>query len=124
MRVVAQDMTVVAGTRLGLVGVARQVFLTRRRARHERPFQAGWKTRATASAQGGVLDRFNNFLGRDFVPENLFPGAPAADLSVGCQRPALVLVKMGEDDVVFSHSQSLQLVENLVDFLGGQVFVV
>src|SRR5690625_6406818 len=95
MRVVAQDITVVAGARLGLVGVARQVFLTRRRARHERPFQAGWKTRATASAQGGVLDRFNNFLGRDFVPENLFPGAPAADLSVRSEEHTSELQSRG-----------------------------
>ena len=56
VRVVAQDVAVVAGAGLALVGVAHQVLLHRRVARHEAPLDAGRKARAAAAAQARGLD--------------------------------------------------------------------
>ena len=55
VRVVAQDVAVVAGAGLALVGIADDVFLARRVARHEAPLHAGRKARAAAAAQAGGL---------------------------------------------------------------------
>ena len=55
MRVVAQDVAIVAGARLALVRVAHEVLLDRRVARHEAPLRAGGKRRAAAAAQAGGL---------------------------------------------------------------------
>src|SRR5690606_7572804 len=55
-RVVQQDVAVLAGARLALVGVAHEVLLARELARHEAPLQAAGEARAAAPAQGRFLD--------------------------------------------------------------------
>src|SRR3972149_3800549 len=52
VRVVAQQVPVLAGARLALVRIAHQVFRARKLARHERPLEPGRETRAAAPAQG------------------------------------------------------------------------
>ena len=62
MRVETQDVAVLAGPRLSLVGVAHQVLLTRELARHEAPLQPGGKTSAPPTAQAGLLDGGNHLI--------------------------------------------------------------
>ena len=64
VRVVAQDVAVLEGTRLTLVGVADKVLLTRELPRHEAPFQAGGKARAAPAPQSGGLHFGDDLLGR------------------------------------------------------------
>ena len=64
VRVVAQDVAVLEGARLALVRVADEVLLARELPRHETPFQAGGKARATPAPQSGGLHFGDDFLGR------------------------------------------------------------
>ncbi len=73
VRVVAQDVPVMAGAGLGLVGIADDVFLRRRAARHEAPFHAGRKGRAAASAQARGLDLVDDLLARSLLAAGSFP---------------------------------------------------
>src|SRR5208282_355573 len=50
MRVVAQDIAILEGAGLTLVGIADKIFLAGVILRHETPLEASWKTCATASA--------------------------------------------------------------------------
>jgi len=56
VRVVAQDVAVVTGAGLALVGVANQVLLHRRRARHEAHLHTRRKACAAAAADPSLLD--------------------------------------------------------------------
>ncbi len=51
VRVITQDIAILERARLALVGIAHDVFLSRRVARHERPLQARRETRAATAAQ-------------------------------------------------------------------------
>ena len=64
VRVVAQDVAIVAGAGLALVRVAHQVLLHRRVARHEAPLHAGGEARAAAAAQAGSLHGIDDLLAR------------------------------------------------------------
>ncbi len=55
VRVVQEDQVILAGAGLGLVAVDQDVFGLGRLLGDERPFQAGWKARAAASAQAAFL---------------------------------------------------------------------
>src|SRR5262249_38211648 len=56
VRVVAQEVPVLARARLALVRIAYHVFRARELARHERPLQAGGEAGATAAAQRRLLE--------------------------------------------------------------------
>jgi hypothetical protein len=66
MRVVADDVAVLEGTRLAFVGIADEVFLARELARHEAPLQAGRETGAAAAAQARGLQVGDDLFRRDF----------------------------------------------------------
>ena len=100
MRVVAQDVAVLAGARLGFVGVAQDVLLARPLG-HEAPLQAGRKTRAATAAQAGLLDHLDHLFRRDLLFEDLPPGLVAAGFQIVFVRPRLIEVQRGVDDVVF-----------------------
>ena len=51
MRIEAQDVAVLEGARFAFIGVAHQIFVARKIARHERPFQAGREACAATTAQ-------------------------------------------------------------------------
>src|SRR6185437_4505911 len=87
VRVVAQDVAVVAGAGLALVGVADQVFLHRRVAGHEAPFGARGEAGATPTAQAGGLDGIDDLLARRLLSEDFLPHFVTADLAVGGQLP-------------------------------------
>src|SRR5690606_12756255 len=82
VRVVAQDVAVLAGARLGLVRVAQDVLLARRIARHEAPLQAGREAGAATAAQARLLDHLDDLLRRDLLGEDLAPGGVTAGLEV------------------------------------------
>ena len=87
---------VLAGARLGLVGVDDEVLRLRVVLRDEAPLHAGREARAATAAQAGVLDRVDDRVGRH--PERLVERAVAAVRLVGRERPgALGVPVVGED---------------------------
>src|SRR5690606_6881868 len=87
MRVVTQDVAVVAGAGLALVGVAHHVFLAGGVARHEAPLHAGRKARAAAAAQTRGLHFLDDLLGRDLLAQDALPGLVPVDLAVAGKLP-------------------------------------
>jgi hypothetical protein len=100
MRIVAHDLPVLAGTRLGFVGIDDQVMwpCRIRGLRHERPFEAGRETGAAAPAQARGLH-----LGNDpilaFVDEALGI-VPGAAFARAFEAPVAEAVEIGEDAVL------------------------
>src|SRR5580765_3185384 len=101
MRVVAQDVAVLAGPGLALVGVAHQVLGAGKLARHEAPLEPGRKPGAAPPAQTRLLDLGDDVLGRDLLGENLLQGRVASAFHVVGEAP-VVAVQPLEDDCVRS----------------------
>jgi len=80
MRVVAQDVPVLAGAWLALVGIADDIFVPGVIFRHEAPLQPGREARTAASAQCRQLDFGNNRIGRHFFGQHLAQCLVTADL--------------------------------------------
>ena len=99
MRVVAQDVAVLAGARLGFVRVAEDVLLHVALG-HEGPLQAGREARATAAAQARGLDHLDDLLRRDLLFEDLAQGGVATGLQVAFVRPRGVVMQGGVDHLV------------------------
>jgi hypothetical protein len=96
VRVVAQDIAVMAGAGLGLVRIAHGIFLDRRRARHETPFQAGGKRRAAAAAQPRRLDLVDHLFARRLLAQDFLPCLIAAELAIAVERPRLLVLQRFE----------------------------
>ena len=64
VRVVGEDVAVLAGAGLAFVGIADQVLRAGVVLRHEAPLQAGGKARAAAAAQARGLDLGDHLVGR------------------------------------------------------------
>jgi hypothetical protein len=112
VRVVHEDVAVLAGTRLAFVGVADEVLLTRELARHEAPLQARGETSAAATAQSRILDGRDHLVlghpdgtglgvrGRTVHAQHLAQGLVATARLVVLERPVAavqVLVNLGVD---------------------------
>ena len=104
VRVVAQDVAVVAGAGLALVGVADEVLLHRRRARHEAHLHAGREARAAAAADAGLLHLVDDRVARELAAQHFLPDVVAADLAVVLERVRLVaeLQRLEADEVELS----------------------
>src|SRR6056297_227459 len=115
MGVVAQYLPVVAGTRFALVGVADDVFLHRRAARHEAPLQAGGEARAAAALQPRLLDLLDHRLRRHLALQDALPPLVAAHVAVGLQAPGLVLPERGVADqiLVGAHQSSASSISSM-----------
>src|SRR6056297_3832839 len=100
MGVVAQDLPVVTGARLALVGVADDVFLHRRAARHEAPLQPGGEARAATAFQPRLLHLLDDGLGSEFALEDALPRLVAAHLAIGLEAPGFVRPQGGVADQV------------------------
>src|SRR5882672_2249798 len=87
VRVVAQDVAVVAGAGLALVRIADDVLVARSITRHEAPLHAGRKARAAPAAQAGGLHRVHHLHARRLLPQDLLPRVVTADRPVGGKRP-------------------------------------
>jgi hypothetical protein len=122
VRVVAQDVAVLAGARLALVGVAQDVLLPGRGARHEAPLDPGREARATTTAQHRRLELVDDLFRGQLTLEDLLPARVATDRTVVLQRVRLVEVTGAETDFV-GHAL-LQALEQLVELLRRQVLDV
>jgi hypothetical protein len=70
VRVVAQDVAVLEGSRLALIRIAHHVLVAGKRARHETPLETGRETGTTAAAQNRFLDFVDDITLRHFLFEN------------------------------------------------------
>ena len=87
MWVVEQDLAIMARTGLTLVGVADQVLLHRRFARHERELEPRRETGAAAAAQSRGFDLLDDRLALPLAFQHLVPGFVTAELEIILERP-------------------------------------
>jgi len=109
VRIVADDLAVLAGARLGFVGVDDQEIGAPlgRLLGHEAPFHAGREARAAAPAQAGLLHDVDD---RVLAERHQRPGVvPIAALLGRLQTPVLETVEIGEDPVLVLKHRTLQL---------------
>src|SRR5579872_5187000 len=109
MRVVTEDVAVVTGAGLGLVGITDHVLLAGLvpRWQHEAPLNTGRESRAAAAAKPRGLEIIDDLLRRRFVLKDLLPGAVTADLAVAVERPAALQRERFEDDAVLNSGHRL-----------------
>ena len=100
MRVEAQNVAVVAGTRLTLIRVADGILLHGRILGHEAPLQARRKARAPAAAQPRRLDLVDDLRRGNLAGENFLPGLVATLRPVSRQGPGLGLAEGVETNLV------------------------
>jgi hypothetical protein len=87
VRVVGQDVAVLAGARFAFVAVAHQVLGTREGAWHEAPLQAGREPRAAAPAQRAELDLGDHLVGcHAFVAGHAVLGQDLAQRRIAATR--------------------------------------
>lgn len=99
MRVVPQDLTVLARARLRLVSVNDQVLWPSvGNLRHEGVLQARWETSATSASQARVLDLLNDPVLAHL--NDVLGLVPVAALHGRLDPGILVLVHVGEDAVL------------------------
>src|SRR5690606_34634014 len=105
VRVVAEDVPIVARARLALVGVADEVFLPGRIRRHERELEPRREARAAAAAQPRRLDLLDDLRAVELAVQHALPGLVAADLVVVLERPGFLveLERRKADEVLFPH---------------------
>ena len=89
VRVVAQDVAIVAGSGFALVGVAYQVAGLLAVPGHEAPFQSGGKPGSATAAQPGCLDRFQDLRRVQLACQDLAPDTVAAAALVRLKPPGL-----------------------------------
>ncbi len=94
VRVVADDVPVLAGARLALIGIDAKVGRTVALLGHERPFQAGRETGAAAPAQPGFLDLLDDPIAP--FEDQLLGAVPIAALLGARKPPIIAAVKVGE----------------------------
>ena len=142
VRVVAQDVAILAGARLGLIRVAQDVLLAVVLG-HEAPLQAGREARAATATQAGRLDHVDDVGWRDLLFQDLAQRAVTTGLQVVLVRPRLVEMQRGVDDMVLDRCGtdravafrivrmirhlspvSLQPIEQRVDFRRIELLVV
>src|SRR3546814_10821176 len=70
VRVVTQDVAILGGPRLGLVGVAEDALLHAAVLGHEAPLQAGREACTAATAQAGLLDHLDHVGRRDLLGQD------------------------------------------------------
>jgi hypothetical protein len=107
MRVVAQDIAVLARARLALIGVADHVLRARELARHERPLEAGGEPGAAAPAQRGLLQLRDEILGLYLFTQYFSERSIALALLVIGETPVLAIDALHQDRVgtVIQHTR-------------------
>ena len=89
MRVIANDVAILEGTRFAFVGIADQVFLSRELARHEAPLQAGRKTCTATPTQRRRFQFGDDLFRRNFLVQNALQRFVTTALDVIGQMPIL-----------------------------------
>ena len=108
MRVVAQDIAILAGARLGLVGINDQIVRAPVRLfGHERPLEPCREAGAAAAAQAGRL----HFVDDAIAPlgENVFCAIPTAARAGAFEAPVMEAVEIGKDAILVCEHQALEL---------------
>ncbi len=100
VRVVAQNVAVLEGSRLAFVGVAHQVFLPRGLRIHEAPFHAGRETGAAAAAQRRGFQLLDDARRIRPLAQHLLPHFVAAGAAIARQQPRLLQGGIGQTDAV------------------------
>ncbi len=98
VRVVAQDVAVLAGARFAFVRVAHQIFFALVVTRHEAPLQAGREPCTAATTQARCLHFGNDRVRCHLLGQHLAQRLVAADLEIVLQRPRLVELHCIEED--------------------------
>ncbi len=100
MRIVANDLAILARTRLGFIRVDDEEARTAILAflRHEAPLHTGRKARATTAAQARRLDALDDIVLADF--HQLLGIVPIAALHRRLDAPILEAIDVGEDAVL------------------------
>src|SRR5207249_12330399 len=107
VRIVAQDVAVLAGTRLALVGVDDEIGRPVAGLWHERPFEPGREAGAAAPAQPRFLALVDDPVAA--LLDHLLRAVPVAALARAGEMPVVLAIKVGEDPVAISqHSSSLR----------------
>ena len=105
MRIVTYDLAVLAGARLGFVGVDDHIGRASiGLAGHERPFEASGKTGAAATAQAGRLDLVNNPVFALF--QQLFGAVPGTTRLCALQAAVAQSVQIGENAIFIGKHQA------------------
>src|SRR5690606_17958368 len=105
VRVVAQNVAVMARAGFALVGVADEVLLPGRVRRHERELEAGREARAASAAETRRLDLLDDLGAVELAVQHSLPRLVAADLVVVLERPRFLveLERRKADEVLFPH---------------------
>jgi len=104
VRIEPHDVAVLERSRFAFVRIANHVFVTRKRARHERPLQARREASAAATTQDGFLDLADDlFLGHLRFEDAAQLRITAAG-NVILEAPRIVAVEAGHQDA-FDRSQ-------------------
>src|SRR5260370_16101983 len=107
VRIVAQDVAVLAGAGLALVGVDDQIGWPVAGLRHERPFEPGREAGAAAPAQPRFLAFADDPVAA--LVEHLLGTAPVAARARAGEMPIMLAVEGGEDPVAITqHCSSLR----------------
>ena len=104
VRVVAQDVPIVAGSGLALVGVADEVGGLLAVPGHEAPLKPGGKAGPATAPQSGCLDRFLDLSGVEFAGQHFPPDPVAAAALVGLQPPGPFRIGRRHADVNQVHA--------------------
>ena len=106
VRLVAQDVAVLAGARLALIGIDDEIAGPVALLRHEGPFEAGRETGAAAAAQPGFLDLVNDPVAA--LENYLARAVPIAAAPRAGEAPIAVAIEVREDAIAISeHRRSL-----------------
>ena len=100
MRVVAQDIAILEGTRLALVRIAHHVAVARCSAVDEAPLEPRRETRTATTAQTGFLYRLDDLFLRDLFAQDLLQCLVATLRLVGLQPPGAIFVQGPEADFI------------------------
>ncbi len=99
VRVVAQEVAILAGARLALVRIAHDVFRARELARHERPLEPGRKAGAATATQAGFLQVVDERRRVDLVAEQLLQRGIALARLVVLEAPVAGVEALHQDCV-------------------------
>ena len=101
VRVVAHDLPILAGARLGFIRVDDQIGRTPGIFfRHERPFEAGRKTRPATSAQPGFFHLVDDPVAA--LGENLLGPVPVSTRFCRIEAPVVEAIEIGENTILIA----------------------
>ncbi len=107
VRIMADDLAILARTRFGFVGVDDQIArpIRVRRLRHEAPLHAGREPRAAATAQAAGLHRVDQPIGAN--AHQILGVGPIAACARSFKVPRLEAIEVGEDAILVGQHHTI-----------------